>query len=304
MAELCLGTVQFGMKYGINNVLGQPSLESSFHMLDTAIEQGIQIFDTASAYGEAEKILGHYIQEKKLQDSIKVISKLSPNIINLDEKDVKGVIRRELEKSLSRLNLSKLDGYLLHTPEYIYNYQILKALQKLKEDKLINHLGVSIYDIEHGEKAIETGVVDYIQLPYNIFDQRGVQTGFISKAKQHGITIFARSAFLQGLFMMEKSLIPDYLKPSISYLEKLEKLLQVYSLEKVEALIKFVVQEQDIDYLVFGVDTKGQLLEDIKYYKNEKNITSFICEAKKQFSDIDKSIIFPSLWSNGKKAKG
>ena len=62
MADLCLGTVQFGMNYGINNTLGQPSEEDVFEMLDTAIKNGIHVFDTAKAYGTAEAVLWHYFE--------------------------------------------------------------------------------------------------------------------------------------------------------------------------------------------------------------------------------------------------
>ena len=51
VSELCLGTVQFGMKYGINNKTGQPSEEACFEMMDLAISRGIQVIDTARAYG-------------------------------------------------------------------------------------------------------------------------------------------------------------------------------------------------------------------------------------------------------------
>lgn len=301
MAELCLGTVQFGMKYGVNNTLGQPSWKESFHMLDIAIERGIKIIDTARAYGEAEEILGKYILDNNIENKIKIISKLCPNVIDKNEKDVIGVVRKELEESLSRLHVSQLDGYLLHTPDYIYNKQILAALVQIKNEKLVNHIGISIYDIEQGEEAIRTGILDYIQLPYSILDQRGIQTELIKKAKQHGITIFSRSAFLQGLYMMEKDKIPFHLKAAIPYLVIFDRLLEKYNLKKTQALLKFVTQEQGIDYLVFGVDNPKQLLEDINIYQNGDIPKQFIDEVKQEFYDIDKSIIFPSLWSDGKK---
>lgn len=303
MAELCLGTVQFGMKYGINNSLGQPTLDESFKMLDIAIDNGIRVIDTARAYGEAEEILGKYFIDRKNSNKVKVISKLCPNVIEVGEKDIQGVVRRELEDSLKRLNVEKLDGYLLHTPGYIYNSEILKALISLKKEKLVENIGVSIYEIEDGEEAIRTGVVDYIQLPYSILDQRGVKTNFISKAKQSGITIYTRSAFLQGLFTMNKDRIPENLKEAIPYINIFEKLLDKYQVNKVSALINFVKQEKGIDYLVFGVDTSEQLIEDINIYKGEVVPNELLNELKKQFNEIDKSIIFPSLWSNGKKAK-
>lgn len=303
MAELCLGTVQFGMTYGINNTLGQPSLEESFNMLDIAINNGIKVIDTARAYGEAEEILGKYFHDRKNSDKVKVISKLCPNVIELGEKDVYGVVRRELEGSLQRLSLQKLNGYLLHTPGYIYNKEIVKALISLKNEKLVENIGVSIYEIEDGEEAIRTGAVDYIQLPYSILDQRGIKTNFMSRAKQAGITIYTRSAFLQGLFMMDKERIPKHLHDAIPYINMFESLLHEYKISKISGLINFVQQEKDIDYLVFGVDTPNQLIEDIDTFKNEMLPIEFINEVKRQFNRIDKSIIFPSLWSNGRKVK-
>lgn len=302
MAELCLGTVQFGMKYGVNNTLGQPSHEDSFEMLDIAIDKGIQVIDTARAYGEAEVILGEYFRSRRNSNQVKVISKLRPNVIENDEKDMEGVVKRELEMSLERLSIDHLDGYLFHTPEYIYNKEIVHALEKVKEEKMVDHIGVSIYRIEEGEEAIRSGVVDYIQLPYSILDQRGVKTEFIQRAKKAGIKIYTRSAFLQGLFMMEQDRIPTHLQTAVKYMQTFERLLEKYKLDKVNALINFVKQEEAVDYLVFGVDNKNQLLEDINIFHNQKIPSEFITEVKQQFENIEESIIFPSLWSNGKKA--
>jgi aryl-alcohol dehydrogenase-like predicted oxidoreductase len=303
MADLSLGTVQFGMKYGVNNSKGQPSHEQSFEMLDLAIEKGIKVIDTARAYGEAELILGEYFSHRKNLNKVKVISKLLPNVIEEGERDITGAVKRELENSFRRLNVDYLNGYLLHTPEYIYNKDVLKALVKLKEEKLVQNIGVSIYEIEHGEEAIRTGIVDYIQLPYSILDQRGTKTGFMKRAKNAGITIFSRSAFLQGLFLMDHNKVPAHLQSAVIYMEQFEQLLQKYNINKIEALIHFVKQESQIDYFVFGVDNKEQLLEDIEVYHNTTIPHGFITDVKQLFNDIDKSIIFPSLWSNGKKVE-
>lgn len=301
MSELCLGTVQFGMKYGVNNTLGQPTLEQSFSMLDQAIESGIKVIDTARAYGEAEEILGKYFRDRKSANKVKVISKLCPNIIENGEKDVLGVVRREIEGSLDRLSIEKLDGYLLHTPEYIYNKDILGALELAKKEKLVDNIGVSIYEIEHGEEAIRSGVVDYVQLPYSILDQRGAKLMFFEHAKKAGIKVFTRSAFLQGLYTMKLENIPQHLQGAVSYLKEYEQIIRDFNLSKMESLIQFVKYEEYIDYLVFGVDTREQLIQDISIFNNTKVNIDFINTVKKTFLDIDKSIIFPSLWSNGKK---
>lgn len=304
MSNLCLGTVQFGMKYGVNNVIKrQPTWEESFEMLDYAIENGIDTIDTARAYGEAELILGEYFKTCRNAENLKVISKLCPNVIDNDEKDVYSVVASEIEESLKRMNIDKLNGYLLHTPEYIYNQDIVQALIKLKEKKYVDNIGVSIYDLKEGEAAIETGVVDYIQLPYSILDQRGIREGFIQKAKRCGITIFTRSAFLQGLFMMDKENIPQHLQKAVPYLNIMQQILDKYQIDKVSAILQFVKSEKDIDYLVFGVETKQQLEENIQKANNSSVPQECIKELKDQINNVEQNIIFPSLWSGGKKAK-
>lgn len=304
MSELCLGTVQFGMKYGINNAIGrQPTREESFEMLEIAFRNGIRVVDTARAYGEAELILGEYLHTHAVPKDLKVISKLRPNILSEQEPDVEKVVRCEMEDSLKRIGISQLDGYLLHTPEYIYHQDILNALVKLKNEGLVRNIGVSIYNLKEGYAALDTGIVDYIQLPYSILDQRGIKEGWIHKAKQAGVTIFTRSAFLQGLLLMDTERVPEHLRNSIPYLTMVDSILKKYNVDKVSAIMEFVNQETDIDYLVFGVETKEQLTENLNTFRSLHVPKECIAELKSSIHNIEDAVILPSLWSNGKKAE-
>ena len=303
MAHLCLGTVQFGMKYGINNQIGrQPTWKESFEMLDYALDQGIDTIDTARAYGEAELILGSYFNQYKKWKNIKIISKLRPNVVE-ESNSAEKIVMEECKNSLKRLCIEQLDGYLLHTPEYIYKEDILSALINLKQQGYVRNIGVSIYDLKEGYAAIDTGIIDYIQLPYSILDQRGIIEGFIADAKKARIKIFTRSAFLQGLFMMEKKSIPDYLQNTVPYLDIIESVLNRYGVDKVSAILEFVKCERDIDFLVFGVESKELLKENISNASHMSIPLECIKELKERISNVENSIIFPSLWSNGKRAK-
>lgn len=245
--------------------------------------------------------MGEYYKLRKNTDKVKVISKLRPNIIERHN-STKKIILKECEETLRRLNVDYLNGYLLHTPEYIYNEEILEGLMELKAKSIVQNIGVSIYDIKEGIAAINSKIVDYIQLPYSVHDQRGSKTKFLSQAKSEGITVFARSAILQGLFMMEKDEIPIHLHKVLPYLDIFENLIKKYDVDKVSALIGFVKHEKEIDYLVFRLDNKEQLIEDIETF-NEKEIpAALIDEIKVLINNIDKSIIYPNLWSNGKKS--
>lgn len=301
--KLCLGTVQQGMEYGINNHHGKPSIEESLQIFHEAVMGGITMFDTARAYGDAECLLGEYFKCYGNQDKVKVISKLRPNILN-GEEPIYDTMRRECENSLNRIGIDRLEGYLFHTPEYIRNKQAVQSLVRLKKEGLVNNIGVSIYNIEDGDVAIDTGVVDYIQLPFSVFDQRGAISGFMQRAKNAGLTIFTRSAFLQGLYFIDENELPEKVKQAEPLVRKLNTMLKTYQQNREELLIRFIKMYEMIDYLVFGVDTVEQLKMDISIFKNstilEKDLWNCI---KEEFSNVSESIIIPSLWSNGRKAE-
>lgn len=295
MANLCLGTVQFGMNYGINNALGQPSEQDVFQILDLAVKHGIEVFDTAAAYGNAEELLGKYISVRHIEkEKFKVISKLCPKAME-DTSDLEKTLLEEVCGSLERLQIKQLHGYLLHKPEYIYHRDIVAALKKVKQDGLVSNIGISIYKISEGEAALQSGIIDFIQMPYNIFDQRGDHTGFLQKAKSQGITIFTRSAFLQGLFLMDDKKIPNYLEKAKKYLYEFEALCKEYQLDKVSTLLNYPANNQYIDYVVIGVDNAKQLQEHIDNF-GAKLPLEFLQKVSQKFANIEEEIILPNLW--------
>lgn len=294
--KLCLGTVQFGMDYGINNKYGKPSLYEAFEMLDIALQNGVDTIDTASAYGNAEEVLGSYIRQTGIGKNIKLISKLRPNILDNTKRKVKDVILEEVEKSLENLNIDTLDGYLLHTPEYFYNKEVIEALIEAKMRNYVKNIGVSIYEKGMALDVVSSKDMDYIQVPYNILDQRIDDKNFFEKSRQNNITVFARSPFLQGLMIMNPENVPAYLQDAKKYLLKLDIILDKYKLSRAEASMAFSMANKNMDYIVIGVDNKNQLEENIRAYKSTKVSDEFIDELKREFLDTEKGIIIPSLW--------
>lgn len=295
--KLCLGTVQFGMNYGINNKKGQPPKENVFEMLDIAIEKEVSVFDTAAAYGCAEDILGEYIAERGYRNKIKVVSKLRPNLINEDCKKPQAIVEEEIKKSLIKMNIEILDGYLLHTPTNFYNLGIMEGLRRSKEKGLVKNIGVSIYEYEHAVDVVKSGLVDYIQVPYSIFDQRMDKGAFFESAKKNNIKVYARSAFLQGLILMNENEIPRHLGHAREYLKKFDEIIKAYGVTRIEAAIHFTYDHPGVDYWVFGVNNNEQLLQDIEIATKERITDEYLNKIKQALSNIEKSIIFPSLWA-------
>lgn len=298
--KICLGTVQFGMKYGIANTKGMPSRKESFQMLDIAWGHGIRYFDTAYAYGDAEEILGEYIKVNGISNEIKVISKLRPNCITDEVKNIVEFIKKEICFSLEKLNIESLDSYLLHTPAYVRNPQILYALASAKSRKYINNYGVSIYEIKDAIYAAEKKV-DSIQVPYSVFDQRANNPVFKKLIKENNVTVFARSVFLQGLLFMNEKNIPIHMHNAKVLVKKFNEILKRFGLTVAQGTIMFSNYDNSHDFNIWGVDNINQLKENLKVLDDDLLIEEFMLEIQKTFNRPDDAIIFPSLWTDPNK---
>lgn len=283
--KLVLGTVQFGLDYGVNNFSGKPARQESLEMLNFAYKNGIRIFDTARTYGNAEEILGEFLQNHNLDKKIKIITKSKSDIL-----------AESLEESLKRLKSGCVDGYLFHNPAYIKNDALVNSLRELKKQGLAKNIGVSVYEKEDAVYAASMDDIDYIQIPYSIFDQRLDKTDFFGLAKKNNKKVFARSVFFQGLFLMPEEKIPASLKHIRPYLRKLDGIIDKYGLSRKEAALSFVLKNENIDYVVFGVDNIKQLKENIDIAKRNINWQECIKELKNEFINIEKNIIFPGSW--------
>lgn len=301
MAKLCLGTAQLGMQYGINNKVGKLDKSTVFEILDSAVDNGIEMIDTASIYGDAEVLLGEYFATHvKSTQSIKVISKQCHSVAGLSANEIEKCMQNELRQSLMRLGRKYLNGYLLHSYRESDNMDTLRVLQRLKEKGLVEKIGVSVYEVDEAEHAIENGNIDYLQMPYSIFDQRGITEGVFQKARDRGITIFTRSAFLQGLLTMSEEEIPAYLKGIIPYVKRLEGILLEYQVERKQAVLQFVFFEDLIDYMVFGIETKGQLLEIIENVNSREISEELVSDLRREFKHMNTELILPINWGKDK----
>ncbi|MCI8565610.1 MAG: aldo/keto reductase [Lachnospiraceae bacterium] len=285
--KLCLGTVQLGMRYGIHNqIKRQPTKEEAYKILWSAKEYGIKCLDTASAYGNAEELIG---ESGVLDDGdIRIITKP-------DAQSRLG-IRNEVEQSLKRLKQECIDGLLLHDVSCYYDEKNLAELLKIKEEGLVKCVGVSVYEPEDALRIAGDGEMDYIQIPYNVFDQRLDQTDFFERTEKNGVTVFARSSFLQGLILMEPNQIPKKLWEAKLYIEKFKAIIQEYGFSAAEAAVLFCYTNERIDYVVFGVDTIEQLSENIEITK-KADLFRECKEALIGITDgIHEHILNPGLW--------
>ena len=295
--KLCLGTVQFGMDYGIRNQK-RPSIEDAIKILDYAVHNGINTIDTAASYGTAEDVVGEFLKRDLIKrDKLFIISKFTPNALDdVDEKDYKKVINEHLTKSLERLHTDYLDAYMFHSSRYAYNPEMLNALYEVRQEGRIRHSGVSVYYPDEAKICINSDKVDFMQLPSSIFDQRMRNEGVFELAQEKKNTqIHSRSAFIQGLILMNEDEVPSYLSGAKPILKKIDTICKQYDISKISLAINYIKQFNAISHLVFGVDNIIQLKENIEIFNSEIP-SNILNEISNEFKNIEANIFMPSLW--------
>lgn len=291
--KLCLGTVQFGMEYGINNALGRkPKQEECYSILDEAIKNNILCFDTASGYGDAENILGSY--EGFKTSSVRIISKIRP--IDISVECYEDYILNECRQTIEKLSTKKLYGYLFHSANDMYNKNIFDSMLLCKKNGLTDNIGVSVYNPQDALYAVNLEEIDFIQVPYNVLDQRLNQYNFFEIAKSNGKVIFARSAFLQGLLVMDMEDVRKKFPKALKYIIDFENICSKHGFCRKEAAFMFSYLNNNIDYVVFGVDNVEQLKENLQYIDKIDYFDECYKELLRSFNDIEESIVNPCLW--------
>ncbi len=276
--KLALGSVQFGLNYGIGNLSGQTSPKEVGEILKLAYENSIQVIDTAYLYGQSEEVLGEFEL-----GSFKVVSKF-PSVQKVED------LNFFFNASLKRLGVKKLYGYLAHRPfDLIKNPNLWHELKTLKKSGFIDKIGYSLYTPAELESLLSVGFFpDIIQVPFSIFDRR-FETALISLHSQ-GVEIHTRSTFLQGLFFYKPEDLPVFFDEARFALSELDRQIPQLK-DKASFLLKFSIDQAYIDKVVIGVNTSMQLKENLEGITKANNIKLDI-----DYYHFSESILLPSNW--------
>ena len=280
--RLAIGTVQFGVNYGISNNKGIVSEEELNSILSVAVKNKINLLDTAQAYGNSEVILGQVESSK-----FRFISKLKPGILS-------GQVSDSVQKSCQNLNVSTLEGVLFHDfKDYSKNPKLLDELIALKRDKLISKIGFSLYYPAELDFLLKQNIdFDIIQIPFSVYDQRFKK--YFKELKNRNIEIHVRSVFLQGLVFMNPNKLSEhfdkYKHQFLSFQNKCVQLNQSVA----SVCLNYVYAHHEIDKVIIGVCSSKELMININHIRN--NARNFSKLKFDNYNVIDESVILPFNW--------
>jgi len=285
--KLILGTVQFGIDYGVNNSIGKLEENQVLELFKIAHNQGIRILDTAEVYGNAHEIIGNF--HKKNDDSrFKIITKF-PHSVKYNS------INNKVLQYLEQLAVSSIEVLMFHSFEsFKTNYKALDSLKELKSKGSIKNIGVSVYTNEHLKQLLNEDLITVIQFPFNMLDNFNVRGDLLDQLKQKGKSIHTRSAFLQGLFFKntnDKSSIVQNLKTELKILNQI---IIDSNCSMEELALSYCLHQENIDNVIIGVDSILQLNANIK--ASSYNISQDDIKVINNIQVKDLDLLNPSLW--------
>lgn len=285
--KLGIGTVQFGMPYGISNQSGQVQPEDVKQILDIAKAHSITTLDTAIAYGQSESVLG-------AQDlsGMEVITKL-PEVPDRC-KSLREWILGQVDGSLARLKLPTLNGLLLHRPGQLMDAggdNLYQQLQVLKQEGIVGRIGVSVYGPEELDALCSRFNFDLVQAPFNILDRRLTNSGWLKRLSDAGTGLHVRSVFMQGLLLMPRTDRPSKFSPWDGLWRQWESWLEETRQTPLEACLRHALSIPEIERVIVGVETPIQLQEIL----NAVDGPSF--EVPEQLFSDDPKLLNPGYWN-------
>ncbi|MBQ9502535.1 MAG: aldo/keto reductase [Lentisphaeria bacterium] len=277
-SHLMLGTVQFGMNYGVANVTGKPSYETVKAILKEAYDSGVTALDTAPEYGDSEEVIGRALKELGLSDRFAVVTKI-PTLPEAG--DPEEFMKTSLENSLNRLGIPRAAAVLLHTEKDCIYLDVLKTMCARG---LTERAGISLNTLKYKDAGSSA---DCLQIPCSLLDHR-----FDSCFGKGERLCFIRGAYLQGMLLMPQEKIPF---PEIR--EKRRR-LENLGIPMAELALRYLAGKKGPKCILTGVETLEQLRENIRL----SQLPPLSAEETAAVEEIvlpplDEALVSPWMWN-------
>ena len=289
---LGLGTAQFGLDYGVSNRGGRTPPDHVERILDYAQRQGIRLIDTAADYGESEAVLGRFLAPGHPFRIVTKAPRFGVPRITLTEA---AALRGACERSLARLRQDRLYGVLIHAVDELLapgGDLLWEALTRLKDEKLAEKIGVSVYCGSQIDAVLDRFQPDLVQVPVNVLDQRLIASRHLSRMKSQRVEIHGRSIFLQGLLLSLTGPLDPYFNPYREPLARVQDFSRHHAVAPLALALGFVKALDEVDSAIVGV-TRLEELEEIVAAWRSASASLEECSA---LACDDEALVNPASW--------
>jgi spore coat polysaccharide biosynthesis protein SpsF len=266
-----------------------------------AAEAGIQVFDTARAYGEAEERLGAAFAGRNFVTVTKLspLTELAPNA---PREEVRKAVDKSVEESLAALKRKTLDCLLLHRAAHriAFGGTVWERLRELLAAGKVSMLGISVQSPDEAHQALCDPLVRHIQLPFNLLDWRWREAGVIDAIRsRRPLTVHVRSVFLQGLIVARNPelwpVIPGvHAKGLVGWLDDCAR---AYGRDGPADLALAYVRGQDwIDGIVLGMETEAQLDDNLSLFRRAPLLDDDCWRIEASRPRVPVQLLDPAQW--------
>ncbi len=261
VSEISLGTVELGMDYGIP-VRGehlQPSEADAARTLNCALDLGVNLIDTARAYGESEAIIGRVLKSRRAEYILATkIGSLSWE--GYTGRELREQMEASITESLRTLQTNIIDLLYIHnaTPELIQRGEIVEIMQRAQEAGYARFIGTTTYGEVAPLAVLKDGRFDCVQVAYNLLD-RQFEERVLPLAKANDIGVIVRSVLLKGALTYRYTHLPEELCELRTAVEGINSLCSAQDSSLPELAYRFVLAHPAVSTALVGTGRVHEL---------------------------------------------
>lgn len=291
--KLALGTVQFGLPYGVANTAGQPGEAEVRAILEHAAAAGVTVLDTACLYGDSEAVLGRSLPAGH---DFRIVTK-TPKFAGMEAGAAVSSLNAAFAESCARLRVSAVYGLMAHDANDLLGADgeaLWLAMSALRGAGRVGRIGASVYSGVQIDALLQRYPLDLIQLPLSLLDQRLLNGGQLDSLHARGVEIHVRSVFLQGALLMAPETLPAHLAGLRPQIEEVARRAASLGITTLQAALRFAAGLPQVSAVVCGVDSVAHF-DELAAVLNQ-SVPALGAEAVAACACADPRLLDPSQW--------
>ncbi|MCS6939028.1 MAG: aldo/keto reductase [Roseiflexus sp.] len=295
VSAVALGTVEIGLDYGIPSGDHRlPSAAQATALLHRALDLGVNLIDTAPAYGESERRIGAALAGRRSEYLIATKIANPPDDLCGDR--LRAWVEALLAASLRALRTDRIDLLQIHSaaPETIRRGELTAILVKLRDAGFVRAIGATTYGVEAARAALDDGRYDALQVAYSPLDRR-LEHGVLPALRDGGVGVIVRSVLLKGALTQRAEHLPEALSELRRAVGRLADIAAKAQLTLPALAYRYVLAHPAVSTALVGT-SRIEELEEICQQAEAGGLPPEVRDAVRTVRLDDDRLLDPSQW--------